>query len=267
MRKQSSRNEDWIKLFKICQYLSPESRLNELEAVAVRNIRLIAKEGGFAYGYSGGKDSVVIKHLIQEAGLGFQPCFSAVYHNEYPAMREFIRQTAPENTIYIQAKDYTFDYLNAHPEFLFPEEENKKVVQLYTKAWRDRVPELCKALGTDMMITGRRLEDGNHCGKKVSRGLYTSRNKDVISWNIIAEWNHADVLAYIKSRGLPMAPIYEYPNGYKLGTHAWIERPRINGSISQTFDEIWNHIDKGIVISAASGGLLEAQKYLKEKGI
>ena len=265
MLKQKSENREWIKLFNNCQLCVTRATLLKLEAKAVQDIRRAASENpnGCAYGYSGGKDSVVLKELIKRAGVEM-PCFCTI-QSEYPEMERFIRETAPANTEYIYPTDFSMEFLNTHPEYLFPERTAKRIRSEYTMHWRVHAQRYLKSRGIGAMITGRRLEDGNFCGK-VENGIYTSRNNFVKSYNIIADWTHEQLLAYIKINRLPLAPIYQYPNGFVFGTHMWFERDRIEHSIEKTFDEVWA-IDKTIVINAARAGLIEAQKYIKARGI
>lgn len=263
MLKQKSKESDWQEILNTCDKTITQDRLRELEQKAIRDIRLISKREKCAYGYSGGKDSVVLKSLVQKACVDIT-CFCSLTSYEYPAMERFIKATAPLNAIFLETKDATIDYLNEHPQYLFPEETDKVIRSGYTKHWRAVPEKYLHDNGYSSMITGRRIEDGNFCGRVLGDGIYISQNKLIKSYNIIADWTHEELLAYIKINNLPLAPIYKYPNGFKYGTHMWIERDRVSGSIEKTFDEVWA-IDKSIVINTAKAGLIEAQKYLRNK--
>ena len=264
MLKQKSENREWIKLFNDCEHRVSTKRLYELERKAIHDIRAANMEypNRCAYGYSGGKDSVVLNELVKRSGVQMH-CFCTIHH-EYPSMEEFIRKTAPTNTKFIYPNDFSMEYLNRHPEYLFPEPTEKKIRSEYTMHWRVHAQRFLKSNGIKAMVTGRRIEDGNFCGR-VEDGIYVSSNSFVKSYNVIADWTHEELLAYIKINKLPMAPIYAYPNGFVYGTHMWFERDRVDHSICKTFDEVFN-IDPSIIIRAASEGLIEAQKYIKQKG-
>lgn len=267
MLKQRSKNSDWIKLYKESLKIVKPERIRELTDVAVERIRAIVKENpSCAYGFSGGKDSMVLAKLVELSGVEILS-FCTLFRHDYPAMNEFNRDTAPKRTVFIVSEDYSIDFLNVHPEYLFPEPYDKKIRAEYTKAWRMTATKYLKEIGIKHLITGRRIEDGNHCGKPMEelRGTYCSHNKDFTSYNVIAEWSHEELLAFIRFYQLPMAPIYNYKDGFVYGTHAWIERDRVDHSIEKTFDELWE-IDRSIIYKAASDGLIRAQKYLKERG-
>lgn len=262
MQKQKSRESDWERILSECDKTVSIDRLRELEQRAVRDIRRISKTEKCAYGYSGGKDSVVLNELVKKSCVDIL-CFYSLTSFEYPAMERFIKATAPSLAIELKTNDATIEFLNNHPQYLFPEETEKKIRSEYTKHWRAVPERYLHSKGYSSMITGRRIEDGNFCGKLIN-GIYTSQNKLIKSYNIIADWTHDELLAYIKINNLPLAPIYQYPNGFKFGTHMWIERDRVDGSIEKTFEEVWK-IDKSIVIGSANAGLIEAQKFLNKK--
>lgn len=263
MRKQTSRNEDWIQLWNACTKIVSAKRLDELEADAVERAHMIARVyARVGYGWSGGKDSVVLANILQLAKLGTLPHFCSLHAFEYPSIERWLYLHAPRDTQFIRATDYDVDFLNENPRYLFPDPTDKKVRGEYTKEWRKQEKKFCRENGIDVIIAGRRIEDGNACGQKKA-GVYTNTNKGtgITSCNLIAEWTHAELLAYIKSRNLPLPMFYAWPNGFVFGTHAWTERDRVNNSINDTFDEVFV-LDDMAIKKAASKGLRAAQEYL-----
>lgn len=269
MKKQKSVNEDWLKLYDEClEIISPE-RTEELTEQAVLAAWEIEEKnrGVIAYGWSGGKDSVVLASLLHKAGLSDLPCFVSIHNNEYPAMERWMRQNAPATAEFVPCKKFSLAFINENPEYLFPPREFVKVRYEYSREWRPQEKEFCQKHGYKAVFAGRRREDGNFCGKQLPNGACLSENKDVASYNLFATWNHAETFAYIRRNNLELAPIYSFPNGFIYGTHSWTERDRIGGEFGDkdaNFDELWQ-IDKTIVIEAAKE-LDAAKEYLKRRG-
>ena len=118
--------------------------------------------------------------------------------------------------------------------------------------------------GFDLMILGRRVKDGNQCGKR-SDGFVSRRGGyDVLS--PLAEWTHEQLLAYLRYNDLELSPFYRWPRGFLIGSIAmgeWTERAGFGMSDSQVWEEIWN-IDSSIVRSAADA-LTSARVFLEGK--
>jgi hypothetical protein len=116
--------------------------------------------------------------------------------------------------------------------------------------------KFCKKTKTNVLFMGRRLVDGNYCGKD-----FYYESKGIIKVSPIADWSHEDVLACLhyegKSKNMP--PFYKWPRGYRCGTHSWPARQWCK-SIGDGWTEVYN-IDKTIVIEASSK-IDSAKKFL-----
>lgn len=263
-RKQTSRNEDWVSLWETCTEQISIEHMLELERKTILQARSFIQGNGYkrmAYGYSGGKDSVALRHLLGKAQIPIAGVFCALHHNEYPAFLEWLHKNAPKETEFIQLKRLSLEEINENENYLFP--TGKKERDYYTAQWREAEADFVIKNGIDLVFAGRRIADGNTCGKRDSYGVLTSRNKVVTSCNVIGMWTHSELLAYIKYNQLELPPIYDYPNGWVYGTHPWTERDRVNNSIFETFDEIMT-IDPNIVNEAAKT-LNIAKQYLKAR--
>jgi hypothetical protein len=122
--------------------------------------------------------------------------------------------------------------------------------------------------GFDTLVAGRRTQDGNFCGKENPVGCRVSEmsHPHIISPNLIANWTHSQLLAYIQYFRIELPAIYYFPNGFRFGTHPWTERRRLNMSYFDTFDEIMR-LDSNILPKAASrlGIVREYFGYLEGK--
>lgn len=266
--KRTMTNEEQIELWNHCLEIVSAERLDELEETAVKRAKEIAtKVGVIGYGYSGGKDSLVLANIMKVAGLESLPHFCSLYAFEYPVMDNWLLKNAPAGTDFVKSELYGVDFLNKNPRYLFPDLTDTKVRYEYTRSWRPQEVQWVRKNKITNMFYGRRIDDGNYCGKKED-GIYVNRNLGVplTSWHIIADWKLPEVMAYMKSRELELPPIYDFPKGWRYGTHAWTERNLVDGSVNRTFEDVYA-IDKEAVINAAKDGLIAAQDFLKLKGV
>src|SRR5690606_40965866 len=75
----------------------------------------------------------------------------------------------------------------------------------------------------------------------------------------LSDWRHEHILAYIHYHRLALPPIYDWPDGYRLGTHPWPARQHTR-SVEDGWRQIY-FIDPSIVISAAAK-IESAQAFL-----
>lgn len=261
--KQRSNNEDWFKLYRDCTNI-PKQHIDLLARKTMRGIVETIKRNNFktvGYCWSGGKDSLVMWDLIEKSDAKMDCGFCVIHDNEYPAFEKHLRENAPHGIEYRYSHRLSLEYLDKHNEYLFPTERRMK--DAYIEDWRKAQFQFFKDKGLDVLLTGRRLIDGNRCEKNAN-GDYLAVNKQgVVKFDFMAEWSHAEVLAYIRYNNLELPANYTYPNGFVLGTHRWTGRPRVNNSFFDTFDEV-AQIDIGI-IEKASEKLTLAREYLEYK--
>ena len=261
-RKQNSKNEDWIEAWENCDRIIDKQRIQEITNQAVTRIKIVAALNGFkrfGYAWSGGKDSIVLYDVIRKSEVDIVGGVLALYEHEFPEFIEWIYENKPSDLFIFQTKAFTDEFLNEHPEYLFPMETKYKDAYLPPR-WKVQ-NNFIKDKRIDCMILGRRLADGNNCGKREDGFL--SKSKQGCKLNPIADWTHEEVLAYIKHNNLPLPPTYFYENGFKAGTQAWTEKRRINGHFFETFDLLMS-IDPRIVESVR-GKLRIADEYFEYK--
>lgn len=244
MRKQSSDESQWRQLQKEALIKNPVSKIQKMSQDAM-NVIAKTYRSDTVIGYSGGKDSLVLRHMCEQCLE--RPLFVACLHqNEYPSFEQWIVDTAPRLTVFVRDFSLGLDFLNEHLSFLFPVERKEK--DAFVTAWQKPTFEWMKEHGKTRLITGKRIDDGNFCGQLNSDGCRQTQRKNpcIISLNPLSDWTHDELLAYIQYNHIMLPEIYQFPNGFKFGTHPWTERDRINMRFFDTFDEILE-IDRTIL--------------------
>ena len=249
-RKQSSSNHDWIDVFEhIEDYVSREE-LDKAVATAIADIREAASGKRAFYGWSGGKDSLVLSELCREAGVN--QCIFTRTNLEYPAFERWAMEHLPENCA-VNNLGYNIDWLVENPEMVFPDAKHD---QLWHRILQIRgYQEANSRLHPDLIITGHRIADGNVCGKD----HYIRKRSGEVRYAPLADWPHEMILAYIHYHHIELPPIYGWKDGWVNGTHTWAER---GGKVDRmiTWGEIYD-IDRSIVCDAAAK-LDSAAKFL-----
>lgn len=253
-RKQCVRsNEEWLAAYDgAIDSVSPErtAMLTE-QAIA----RITAMNGlRCCNGWIAGKDSIVVQDLVSKSGIRCTPIIWRGV-NEYPAMTEWIERNRPEGLVESVIERFTLDYIERNPGFLFCQGGNDYRQRWMAEKWRRQRLDL---RGFDVLITGRRILDGNQCGSAVDGFV---RGKAL---SPIADWTHEDLLAYIRRNGIELPPFYSWPRGFLLGSVAmgeWTERPAMGLTAREVWDEL-HEIDASIVEGAA-GALSSARDYLE----
>lgn len=246
-RKHNTDNEDWLRAY---QATRPDaSRVNELLRKAKRDARLVFSAYGFSrvgICWSGGKDSIVLHDVLRRIGITPEVAILVRKRTEYPEFNAWVDGHKPSNTVVVEDASFDLEWIDEHPEYLFPTDPAIKTK--YTASWNAAFEKEYTRQNLDAVFIGRRVADGNFCAKD-GNGLHVQRKGGIHKIDLIADWSHEDLLCYIKTTGLELPPTYNYPNGWKFGTHPWTERDRVNDSYEETLDEVWA-IDPSILVDA-----------------
>lgn len=241
-RKQSIRNEDWLKAMENIEDLISKDELEEKVFATVQEIQRMAAGKKAAYAWSAGKDSIVLGKLCETAGV--TDCMIGVCNLEYPAFMAWIAENKPENLEVVNTGQDLL-WLEKHPEMLFPQ-DSKAAARWFSIIQHRAQAKYYKAHGLDMILLGRRRADGNYCGK--GGDIYTD-GKGVTRYSPLAGWKHEEILGYIHYFNVQLPPIYDWKNGYLCGTHPWPAR-QWTGSLINAWTEVYE-IDPKIVENAA----------------
>lgn len=241
-RKQSIKNEDWIKTFQGISQLVSREELDQLVLHTVEEIKKNTKGKKTAYAWSGGKDSLVLGKICNMAGI--TDCVLIVCNLEYSSFMEWAGRNRPENLSVVNTGQ-DMEWLAAHPGMLFPQDSRTAA------RWFNIVQHRGQALyykkeHLGMLLLGRRLADGNYVGR--GSNIYTDR-QGVTRYSPLSGWAHEHVLAFIYYYGLELPPVYGWKNGYLCGTHPWPAR-QWTGTVENAWEEVYG-IDSSIVHCAA----------------
>lgn len=246
MKKQSSNDAQWQALWDNAIEKNPASKIEEMAQAAMETI-CNNYGSDTIIGYSGGKDSLVLRHLCEKC-LDKPSFIVCLHQNEFPSFETWLKDTAPKISVFVQDFSLGIDFLNKHISYLFPHDKKEK--DAFVIAWQKPTYGWMQAHGKVRLLTGKRMDDGNFCGRLNALNCKQTERMSphIISLNPLADWTHDELLAYIQYNHIELPDIYYYPNGFRFGTHPWTERRRLDMKYFNTFDEIME-LDKSILPS------------------
>lgn len=204
-KKQNMLNGQWLAVAKDIESYVSEAELDS----AVRDTLARAERDlagrSCMFGWSGGKDAAVAASLCQELGIKR----GAFVHTEleYPEFMRWALSNLPSGCEPVNTGQ-NLEWLRDNPKFLFPKTSDI-LGRTYQIVQRKGNAKFAREYGCDKIVTGRRRADGNVKGATAAY------------YDIIYDWPHELVFAYLHYRRIPLAPIYSWPDGYRQGTHAW----------------------------------------------
>lgn len=239
--KQVSRNSDWVEAMAAIEQIVPLEALQVRTGETLERIKKATEGRKTAYAWSAGKDSLVLGHLCEQAGI--TNSMIAVCNLEYPAFMAWIESNKPQGC-QVMNTGQDLAWLQKRPQMLFPRHSSLtgrwfSVVQHKSQA------DYFRQHGLDMLLLGRRRADGNYTGPE---GLYTN-GQGITRFSPLYDWPHEDILAYIHYNNIALPPIYGWQDGYVRGTHPWAARTGTSNE-EQGWQEVYA-IDPAIVQQAA----------------
>lgn len=192
--------------------------------------------------WSGGKDSQVLLHLMHRIGL--REAIGVFTHPdlEYPTAMRWYNENRPDGCEFV-ITHHDLTWLSKHPDMLFPT-TNAGASRAYQIIQQVHYDRYCREHEFDVVILGRRRKDGNFCPSEPyapKGGIYRA--------NVIYDWDHEQTYAYMARYNLPLAPIYDWPDGFLEGTHPWcfrLSRKHHGYSEKETWQVIYD-IDPDII--------------------
>lgn len=92
--KQASRNSDWLETMAAIEQIVPFPALKKQAGETLKRIKKAAAGKKSAYAWSAGKDSIVLGHLCEQAGI--TDSMIAVCNLEYPAFMAWVDGNKPQ---------------------------------------------------------------------------------------------------------------------------------------------------------------------------
>lgn len=250
-RKQSYHSDEpWNEALAHIEELISEEECEAFADKAIRRIREATAGKNAAYGWSGGKDSLVLSDLCRRAGIN--QCALFLTKLEFPEFESWLLEHKPEGCEVIR-REYDLDFLAAHPELIFP--KGKEMQRWNVIMQRGSQIMYYHQKNLDILLTGHRVIDGNTCGKEG----FTRRKSGETIYAPIYDWPHEAVLGYLHYHKIELPMIYQWPNGWRNGTHFW---PYRNCESREAgWREVYS-IDPSVV-EAAAEKIPEARAFLK----
>ena len=232
--------------------LEYQERMIYLKNKAQKKIKKKIAGKKVAVSWSGGKDSIVVEHICQQIGINRN--FWVRSNLEYPEVINWIDKHGPDNLEVVNTRQ-DLKWLKKNLHMLFPQNEKAasiwfKIVQNTGQKWYFEENKI------DMLLVGRRIKDGNDPGE----GGMDVDEHGIVRYAPIYDWNHEDVLAYIEYFNIKWPPLYQWANGFQVGTGPWAAR-EYTGSMHNGWKEVYN-INPSIVEKAAEY-INSASKYLE----
>jgi len=257
-RKQNETNDHFLKVWhSIGEYVSQEEAERAVDD-AVEEVLRVTHGKRVGYGWSGGKDSIALQVVMEKAGI--RKCYMAFV--SALSFRNYLPWCLEHGPASLEVRDYdrvNVGWLAKHPQYIFNQQDHSIWSRFCQVRGHD---SFCLDNRLDMVILGRRRQDGNYIGPKGSKTA--TKNNRVSLYSPLADWSHEMVLAvihYFKGRQLP--DLYTYPEAFVEGTPIWPDYYKSGEDMATSYRRIWE-IDRTLVERAARY-IPSAAQFIKQQ--
>lgn len=244
-QKQSADNNHFRYAWSNIEKIISKAQVEDLIASAVQEVNQVTSGKEVGFGWSAGKDSQALLFVMQQCGI--RRCVMGMTNDlEYPEFLQWVTDHMPKELDVVDS-GLTLQWLAEHQDMLFPK-DSLTAAKWFKLIQHKAQEEFKKKYALDIVIVGRRKLDTNYVGKGTN--IYTNA-KGITRYSPIAEWSHEAVMGcvhYFMNRELP--PIYDWPNGWVVGTGCWPGRQWHKTDEGAWYD-IWI-IDPNIVRKAST---------------
>lgn len=257
-RKQNESNDHFLQVWNaIGEYVTKEEAENAVNEAAEAVLRVThGKKVGYAW--SGGKDSIALQVVMERAGI--RKCYMASvsalsFHHYLPWCMEH----GPASLEIMDYDKVNVAWLGKHQQYIFNQQDHSIWSKFCQVRGHDR---FCQDNRLDMVILGRRYQDGNYIGPRGTNII--SKGNGVTLYSPISDWSHEMVMAvihYFKNRNLP--DLYTFPEGFVEGTPIWPDFYKSNESLDDSYLRIYKIEPR--LIERAAQYIPTAAQFLKSK--
>ena len=197
-----------------------------------RGIELTLRDKTAVYGWSGGKDSVVLEYILRPFGL-HGVC--ALTQLEYPIVEHFVQRFCPP-LVKVVRTEHGIEWLKRNPRFLLPRDTRTKS-EWYKIVQQNGLDDFAHERFASLVVTGRRRSDGN----SIPSLIYTPKNAPT-RYAPLMNFTHAEVWAIMRHYELPEYPLYTlHPTSLITGTGCWAQEPSweiVKGTDRELFERV-----------------------------
>jgi 3'-phosphoadenosine 5'-phosphosulfate sulfotransferase (PAPS reductase)/FAD synthetase len=187
--------------------------LEQLETKALGSIEsFLPDHPNSLLAYSGGKDGLVVSHLVNRVAPIPGVCETSFYFDK---QEEDIRATAERLGIKVVYRDsLDFDWLRRHPDFLFSDSSSIRSRTFAIRQQSTVAREVRRGSYT-AAIYGRRTEENT-----VKAERYTAKGFE--QFHPIREWKTSHIWEYIEKHKIGIPWFYTTPLNDKMGNGPFI---------------------------------------------
>lgn len=253
-RKTSTPNESFVELYEhYYKYIDKDEVDQKFEEVA-RWIQEHAKGKKVAIGYSGGKDSIVLKHIMDRLGIPYTTIIG-VYGTTYDYVVDYINEQVKGEKVFVDC-GMSMEYLSNNPDKYFS--KDPKVRQ---SVWRDghqkQVKGYAQANGFGVLFLGRRKQENfiYKGGKTNFKGMEINLP--------ISDWLHEELFGYLGYNNIPLPDYYlNHDEGF-VGDAIFNWNTETGDSIEDCWDKVYEREPKAVIKAAKH--IKSAQDFLNSK--
>lgn len=216
-KKKSLTKENWNAAMRDIEQIVPTADLENRIDTTVSQIQNLAKTKKLGLAWSGGKDSIALGWLMEQAG-NF-PSVLGINHMEFPCFTQWVDKNQPDDLTVINS-GHDISFLKEHPHLIFP--SSKYGAFWATRTYHTAQSRFFKDKKLDVIALGRRTQDGNYVGGKGSN-IYTTK-QGITRWSPISDWSHEEIIALLKYAGLTLPHVYDHVRGFQVATGGWHQR-------------------------------------------
>lgn len=205
-------------------YLNPKKYISDNEIddyikIAKERIKTFAKED-FVFAYSAGKDSIALQAILDDMNINYISAYMIVNRLFcFDSVLQYVEKYPPKNlNIFEYSYRFTVDYIKKHKDdFYFSNSEKNTSLYIYNFE-----KDILNSLNKNVLVTGKRKIDNNHCDLINNKKNYTLINP-------MFDFPHEAIFGIMKKYNKFLPYVYY-----------WLDDAFVYGA-----DEIWDIKGKG----------------------